>query len=72
MWANLAAEQGDPAAKKVITFLLIRMKPAQIAEGKQRSQDFQDAKAAEIPLDLPSDTPPAMPEEPLPLLVPDQ
>ncbi|MES2925088.1 MAG: tetratricopeptide repeat protein [Verrucomicrobiota bacterium] len=68
-WVNLAATQGDPAAKKVIAFLLIRMTAAQVADGKRRSQDFLDSKNAEIPLDLPADTP-EMPEEPLPLLVP--
>jgi TPR repeat protein len=71
MWANLAADQGDLAAKKVLSFLMIRMTPAQIADGKQRSQDFQDAKSAEIPLDLPAD-PPELPAEPLPLLVPQE
>lgn len=69
-WVNLAANQGDPAAKKVIAFLMIRMTPVQIADAKQRSQDFLDAKNAAIPLDLPADTP-EIPVEALPLLVPE-
>ena len=69
-WSNLAATQGDAAAKKVIAFLLIRMTPKQIAEGKQRSQDFIDGKKAEIPMDLLEETP-SLPEEPLPLFAPE-
>lgn len=70
-WANLAAAQGDPAARKVLVALVIRMTPGQIADGKQRSQDFLDSKNADILLDLPAD-PPELPVEPLPLLVPEQ
>ena len=70
-WANLAAPQGDPAAKKVLAFLMIRMTPGQIKDGTQRSQDFLDSKnATDKPLDLPGD-PGAVPVEPLPLLVPE-
>jgi len=69
-WVNLAAIQGDAAAKKVIAFLIIHMTPAQIAEGKQRSQDFLDSKNANIPLDLPANLP-EIPVEALPLLVPE-
>lgn len=70
-WANLAAAQDDAAAKKVVAFLMIRMTPAQIADGKQRSQDFLESKNANLPLDLPAD-PPELPDEPLPLLVPER
>ncbi len=68
-WANLAVAQGGPAARKVIAFLMIRMTPAQVADGKQRSQGCLDTKNADIPLDLPSD-PPEVPADLLPLLVP--
>ena len=69
-WSTLAATQGDAAAKKVIAFLLIRMSPQQIAEGKQRSQDFIDGKKSGRSLDLPGDAP-LLPEEPLPLFAPE-
>ena len=69
-WSNLAATQGDAAAKKVIAFLLIRMTSKQIAEGKQRSEDFIDAKKAGKSLGLPDEAPP-LPEEPLPLFAPE-
>lgn len=69
-WSNLAVIQGDAAAKKVIAFLLIRMTPHQIAEGKQRSQDFIDGKKAEKSLNLPDDVP-LLPDEPLPLFPPE-
>lgn len=69
-WSTLAASQGDAAAIKVISFLLVRMAPQQIAEGKQRSEDFMDAKKAKKSLDLPDDAP-LLPEEPLPLFAPE-
>ena len=69
-WSNLAATQGDAAAKKVIAFLLIRMTSKQIAEGKQRAEDFIDAKKAGESLSLPDEAP-SLPEEPLPLFTPE-
>lgn len=65
-WANLAAVQGNPAAKKVIAFLLVRMTPAQILEGKQRSEDFLALKKGTNSLELPDEIP-SMPTELLPL-----
>lgn len=69
-WSTLAATQGDAAAKKILAVLLIKLTPAQIIEGKRRSQDFLEMKKTEKPLDLPGEVP-ARPIEPLPLLVPE-
>ena len=69
-WSNLAMIQGDATAKKVIAFLLIRMTPQQIAEGKLRSEEFIDGKKAEQSLDSP-DAIPLPPDEPLPLFAPE-
>jgi len=69
-WSILAATQGDSAAKKILAFVLIRMTPAQITEGKRRAQEFLDSRRADKSLDLPPQAP-EMPNESLPLFSPE-
>ncbi len=65
-WSSLAATQGNEAARKVIVFILVRMTPAQIMEGKQRVEEFLALKEAGGPLEMPTEEP-SMPTELLPL-----